>query len=87
MGYIISQEGIAIDNNKVQAVTEWPQLQTVKEPQHVLKFANFYQCFIRNFSTIATPLTTLLKNKQKKRNEAATAVFAWMKKAFTTIPI
>lgn len=30
LGYIISQEGVALDDNKVRAVVEWPQPHTVK---------------------------------------------------------
>lgn len=41
-----------IDNSKVQAVTEWPFLKTVKERQ-CLGFSNFYHRFIRNYSLIA----------------------------------
>ncbi len=53
-------------NNKVQSVLNWPQPTTVKELQRFLGFANFYRRFIRNFSTIAAPLTSLLKGGRKR---------------------
>ncbi len=55
LGYIISQDGVSMDDKKVQAVLDWPQPQTVKELQRFLGFANFYhRRFIRNFSSIAS---------------------------------
>lgn len=41
-GYIISQEGVAMDKAKVAAVTKWPMSMTIKKLQHFLSFANFY---------------------------------------------
>lgn len=60
LGYIFSSRGICMDQNKVQAVTSWPTPQTVKELQCFLGFANFYQRFMCNFSTVAAPITALL---------------------------
>ncbi len=31
LGYVISQEGVAMDDNKVRAVVDWPQPRTLKE--------------------------------------------------------
>ncbi len=38
-----SQEGVAMDDNKVRAVVDWPQPRTLKELQRFLRFANFYR--------------------------------------------
>ncbi|KAI2666704.1 Transposon Tf2-6 polyprotein [Labeo rohita] len=66
LGYQVSHQGVKMDPSKVQAVTDWPQPTTIKELQRFLGFANFYRRFIHNYSTIASPLTALLKNKPKK---------------------
>lgn len=55
-----------MDQTKVQAVTEWPELATVKELQHFLGFANFYRRFICKYSTIASLLMSLLKGKTQE---------------------
>ncbi len=61
LGYVISSGGVAMDEQKVQAVVNWPQPTTLKELQRFLGFANFYRRFIRNFSTIAGPMTSMVK--------------------------
>ncbi len=61
LSYVISQEGVAMDERKVKAVLGWPQPQAVKELQRYLGFAQFYRRFIKDFSAIAAPLTTMTK--------------------------
>ncbi|KAI2645745.1 Transposon Tf2-9 polyprotein [Labeo rohita] len=89
LGYHISHHGVRMDATKVQAVTDWPQPSTLKELQRFLGFANFYRRFIRNYSTIASPLTALLKGKPKKLiwTEKASLAFTSLKERFTSAPI
>lgn len=51
-----------MERNKVSAVTDWPESSTVKELQGFLGFANIYRRFIRGSSTVAAPLSDLLKS-------------------------
>ncbi|KAL0173249.1 hypothetical protein M9458_033560, partial [Cirrhinus mrigala] len=89
LGYHISHQGVKMDMAKVQAVTEWPQPSTVKELQRFLGFANFYRRFIRDYSMVAAPLTSLLKGKPSKLTWTAQAsqAFAALKERFTSAPI
>ncbi|KAI2662443.1 Transposon Tf2-9 polyprotein [Labeo rohita] len=89
LGYEVSHQGVKMDPTKIQAVTGWPQPSTIKELQRFLGFANFYRRFIRNYSTIAAPLTSLLKNKPKKLcwTEEADRAFSALKTSFTSAPI
>ncbi|KAK3524954.1 hypothetical protein QTP86_011739 [Hemibagrus guttatus] len=66
LGYMISHQGVEMDVVKVRAVMEWPAPTTVWELQRFLGFANFYRRFIRNYSSVAGPLTSLLRGKPKK---------------------
>jgi hypothetical protein len=61
LGYIISREGLKIDQKKIKAVTSWPKLGIVKEVQSFLGFANFYRQFIKDYSKVAALLTELTK--------------------------
>ncbi|XDV24073.1 hypothetical protein PO909_028351 [Leuciscus waleckii] len=89
LGYVISTEGVTMDNGKVQAVVNWPQPTNVKELQRFLGFANFYRRFIRNFSITAAPLTSLLQGGGHRLRWTAesNAPFKQLKEKFTTAPI
>ncbi|KAI2667669.1 Transposon Tf2-9 polyprotein [Labeo rohita] len=76
LGYIISSEGVAMDEKKVNAVLNWPRPTTLKELQRFLGFANFYRRFIRHFSTVAAPLSAMVKK-----------AFDDLRHRFTTAPI
>ncbi len=89
LGYVISSGGVAMEDKKVQAVIDWPQPVTLKELQRFLGFANFYRRFIRNFSTVAAPMTSMLKRGRQRLvwTPAAIAAFQKLKERFTTAPI
>ncbi|KAK3570971.1 hypothetical protein QTP86_031258 [Hemibagrus guttatus] len=89
LGYNISSSGIQMDEGKITAVRDWPAPATVKELQRFLGFANFYRRFISNYSSIANPLTNLLRNKPKSLlwSPATEEAFNTLKRAFTTAPL
>ncbi|KAK3544055.1 hypothetical protein QTP86_000399 [Hemibagrus guttatus] len=89
LGYVISCRGVEMDVDKVRAVTEWPAPSTIRELQRFLGFANFYRRFIRNYSSVAAPLTSLLRGKPKRLTwtDQAQVAFQRLKNSFTTAPI
>ncbi|KAF8669629.1 Reverse transcriptase (RNA-dependent DNA polymerase) [Rhizoctonia solani] len=50
--------------DKVQAIMDWPEPQNAKQVQSFLGFANFYCCFVPNFSCLARPLNNLTQKEQ-----------------------
>ncbi|KAI2647134.1 Transposon Tf2-6 polyprotein [Labeo rohita] len=89
LGYVISPEGVAMDESKVNAVCNWPLPKTLKELQRFLGFSNFYRRFIRNFSTVAAPLTAMVKRGNTRLNWSPDALRAFqdLRQRFTTAPI
>ncbi len=89
LGYVISSGGVAMEDKKIHNVVNWPQSTTLKELQRFLGFANFYWRFIRNFSTVAAPLTSMTKkgNQRLTWSPAAHQAFRTLKECFTTAPI
>ncbi|KAK4689460.1 putative transposase, partial [Tremellales sp. Uapishka_1] len=61
LGFVVTPEGVSMDDEKVKAVREWPVPHSVRDVQSFLGFANFYRRFIEGFGTIAKPLHGLSK--------------------------
>jgi hypothetical protein len=59
LGYIISQDGIKMSQEKVKTVLNWKYPTSLNEVQSFWGFANFYRRFIRDYSRVARPLTEL----------------------------
>ncbi|KAK3538314.1 hypothetical protein QTP70_035244, partial [Hemibagrus guttatus] len=89
LGYVISQRGVEMDMVKVRAVIDWPAPTTVRELQRFLGFTNFYRRLIRNYSSVAGPLKSLLRGKPKRLawKDQARAAFQQLKESFTSAPI
>ncbi|CAJ1048226.1 uncharacterized protein lrfn4b [Xyrichtys novacula] len=88
LGYNVAQGSIQMDPAKVSAVTSWPVPENRKQLQRFLGFANFYRCFIRNYSSVAAPLTILTSPKVPFQwSSAAAAAFQFLKDRFTSSPI
>ncbi|KAI0992795.1 hypothetical protein K3495_g15389, partial [Podosphaera aphanis] len=88
LGLIISRQGIKMDPSKVECVRSWKTPKCVKDIQAFLGFANFYRRFIKGFSRVAAPLTSLTKkdNPWVWSLECSKA-FQDLKAAFTQSPI
>lgn len=61
LGFIVSENGLAPDPQKVESLKTWPEPTTVKEVQEFLGLANYYRKFVMSFSNLAAPMTNLTK--------------------------
>jgi Reverse transcriptase (RNA-dependent DNA polymerase) len=88
LGMIISPDGIKMDLIKITAITSWPILKHIKDVQVFLGLANFYHCFVYNFSCVATPLHLLMRKGVVWRwGENQQNTFDKLKKCFVERPI
>ena len=88
LGYIVTEGNIQMDPAKITAVTSWPVPENRKKLQQFLGFANFYRKFIRNYSTVAAPLTALTSIKHPFAwSPEANKAFNALKARFTSAPI
>jgi len=55
LGYVISAQGIHIDEDKVKAIREWPTSTSLHQVLSVHGLASFYRTFVKDFSTIWHP--------------------------------
>jgi len=88
LGYIISPQGLRMEEEKIRTIKDWKEQTNVKGIQSFLGFANFYRRFIRDYSKITTPLSSLTrKEKGWKWSDKQQGAFETLKKAMITEPI
>ena len=88
LGYKIKSGSIAIAEDKLQAIQDFPKPKTQKEVRGFLGLANFSRRFIKNFSQVALPLTKLTKTTEKFQwNPQADQAFVTLKQSFLTSPV
>ncbi|WVZ89680.1 hypothetical protein U9M48_036052 [Paspalum notatum var. saurae] len=88
LGHVISNGGIAVDQNKVAEVQNWEVLEDVKAIRSFLGLAGYYRRFIEGFSKTAKPMTALLeKNAKFKWTPKCQEAFEELKKRLTTAPV
>jgi hypothetical protein len=61
LGYIVTPQGIEVDEMKNEAIKSWPLPQSITQVRSFLRLAWFYRRFIKDFSTIAVLLHELTK--------------------------
>ena len=87
LGFVVSAAGIAVDLGKTADIRDWP---VPKSPFKVWSFhglAQFYCRFVKNFSSLAAPLTDLLKNSQFESTALADRAFQQIKIALLSVPV
>lgn len=88
LGHWISTEGIHMDQNKVQAIRDWPQPKNVKEVQQFIGLVNYYRRFITGYAGILHPLFALLKKgKEFDWTKECEEAFIGIKKKVTKAPV
>ncbi|XP_050878075.1 uncharacterized protein LOC127081891 [Lathyrus oleraceus] len=88
LGHQISYKGIEVDQAKVEVISKLPPPINEKGIRSFLGHAGFYRRFIRDFSKIAKPLTTLLvKDKAFLFNKECAMDFETLKIKLISAPI
>jgi len=87
LGHVISQDGVAVDSEKIYAVLEWPVPKNVKEIRGFLGLTGYYRRFVKNYGIIARPLTELTKKDAFTWHAKVEQVFQNLKRILTSVPV
>lgn len=66
-----------MDPGKIRVFLDWPRPTSVKQVQRFMGFSNFYRRFIRNFSFVAEPFSSLTKKSNRPFMWTSRAVYAF----------
>ena len=64
MGHRNKDGKLIMDDSKVKAIQEWDPPTKIPQLSFFLGLANYYQRFIKGYSTRVAPLTNLLKKNK-----------------------
>ena len=88
LGHIVSEKGVAVQQHKVAAVSNWPQPRNKKDVRAFLGLTGYYRKFIPEYSAIAAPLTDLTRESAKfEWAEKEQAAFTALKERLTSAAV
>lgn len=88
LGHIIENGNVHPSAEKTDAVLRYPQPQTIKQLQRFLGLTSYFRKFILKYSSIAAPLTDLLKkNVDFNFDEEHIAAFNTLKQRLASDPV
>jgi hypothetical protein len=88
LGFVVSKRGIEVDEEKVKAIQEWPMPTTISQVRSFHGLASFYRRFVRDFSSLAAPLTEVIKkNVPFKWGKEQEKTFNLIKEKLTNAPL
>lgn len=90
LGYIVGGGAIKPQVDKVEAIRDWPIPQTKKQVRAFLGLAGYYRRFVPEFSSVATPLTELIRKtapNKIKWTESTEEAFVKLKDILCSGPV
>jgi len=83
LGHVVTPQGVTPDPDKIQAIIDSTAPKTLTVLRGFLGLTGFYRRFVRNYATIASPLTDLLSSTKFSWNTSANTTFTTLKEKMT----
>ncbi|XP_019241058.1 PREDICTED: uncharacterized protein LOC109221054, partial [Nicotiana attenuata] len=64
LGFVVSAQGVEVGESKVVAIRNWPRPKSTGDVRSFYGLVGFYRRFVKGFSTIAAPLTQIIKKDE-----------------------
>jgi hypothetical protein len=88
LGHIISKDGTAVDHENIEAIREWSGPKNVTKIRCFMGLAGYYRSFIKGFSRISHPITSLQRKEKKFQwKKECEKRFQQLKQLLTSAPI
>ena len=90
LGHVVGKGTVRLESSKIEAIKRMPVPRTKKGVQQFLGLAGYYRRFIRDFATIATPLTELTRKsapQEVKWSLQAQEAFDTLKTKIASSPV
>jgi len=87
LGYIVLAQGISLDQSKVEAIKSWPVPTSMHDVRSFHGLASSYRRFICHFSSIAIPMTEVLKGSKVTWTPQVQRSFEELKEKLTYAPV
>eukprot|EP00731_Ephydatia_muelleri_P007395 Em0003g1643a len=90
LGHVVGKGTVRLESSKIEAIKRMPVPRTKKGVRQFLGLAGYYRRFIRDFATIATPLTELTRKsapQEVKWSLQAQEAFDTLKTKIASSPV
>jgi len=65
LGVVMGEGKVEMEEEKVGGVLKWLTPQCVRDIRKFLGLANYYRCFVKNFTKVALPMNRLTRKDEK----------------------
>ena len=87
LGHVISQEGVRVENRKIEAMQSWPRPRNITQLHGFLGLTRYCRKFVWHYGLTVAPLTDLLKKRNFGWNSVVDEAFEKLKCAMVTTPV
>lgn len=91
LGYVVDKQGLQTNPDKITAIENFPVPTTTTEIKRFLGLVGWYRRFIKDFSTLAAPINSLLHGRKKGQpivwNAEADEAFGKLKLCLISAPV